>query len=574
MIAKQAGMGIVKLLGDVAERLGRSPMTVLAMARIVVGLLVINCLALAAQQIPELGRVSIVGRCLVLAWIIFFPATKWLSARMEMGLRPALLLIDFHVLMVIIALLRQLELPALCCALLLLWAIHERFGRAITSLAAVGIILTLLMRHYYGPWDGVLGKAMDLSLIDSGTVVIGCLASVAVIGVGLRRSNLKLWVDQLQAVGGNVSELPIGLLLGELGGICDARRCGLIWRNLVTDEVVCLRWEDGTVEELTLMPHLATALLHPRIPETPYLFARGSDEVLLRNTIGSLRLRAAPELVDAIMQAYGLGLGAGFPVVAGDIAGMGFVELRHGWAAGALDQLGRIQEGVETFFERYYFLVAWRERSFVEARQAMSRDLHDSVLQTLAALRIRLATMQGGLDKAADATLVGEVERLQQLIIAEQKNLRQLLDQSARDADLEEDLAVCLKRCAALAAAQWNVECLPVFEQGDIFVPRTVAIQVEFLVREMVANAVQHAHARKVTVAVSVHSDQLVLAFRDDSGWNASKTVGSDDGKEIMVQSRSLKQRLSSIGGRAYFDRLDNSSIISVQIPIRMRIHK
>ncbi|WP_336957776.1 sensor histidine kinase [Sphingobium aquiterrae] len=561
---------MVKLLGDIADRFGRSPMAILGIARLVVGFLIISYLGIAVMHVPELGRAARYGRWLVVAWIILFPATKLLSARMEMGLRPLLLLVDFQLLMIVVALLRQLELPALCCALVLLWAIHERLGRTITGLAAIGIILTLLVRHNYGPWDAVLAGTMDLSLIDSGTVVIGCLGSVAAIGVGLRRSNLKLWADRLQAVGGNVSELPTGLLLGELAAICNARHCGILWRNLVTDEIVCLRWEDGTVERLNPMPALATALLHPRIPDTPFLFGRGSDEVLLRNTIGSLRLRAAPELMDAIMQTYGLGQGAGFPVVAGDIAGMGFVALRHGWAAGALDQLMRIQESVEIFFERYYFLVAWRERSFAEARQAMSRDLHDSVLQTLAALRIRLATLRGRIGAPADAMLAQDVEGLQQLIIAEQQNLRKLLQQSARDADLEEDMSACLKRCASLAAAQWNVECLPILERDGIMVSRAVAIQVEFLVREMVANAVQHAHARKITVAVSVQDDQLVLAFRDDSGWNGTKTNSEEGEKEIIVQSRSLKQRLSAIGGRAYFDRLDKSSIISVQIPIRM----
>lgn len=574
MFARQAGKGTVKLLGDIADGLGRSPMAVLGIARLVLGFLVISYLGIAVMHVPELGRAANYGRWLIVAWIILFPATKMLSARMEMGLRPLLLLIDFNVLMIVVALLRQLELPALCCALVLLWAIHERLGRTIAGLAAVGIILTLLVRHNYGPWDALLAGTMDLALIDSGTVVIGCLASVAAIGVGLRRADLKHWADRLQAVGGNVSELPTGLLLGELAAICHARRCGIVWRNLVTDEIVCLRWENGAVERLNLMPALATRLLLPRIPDTPFLFGRGSDEVLLRNGIGSLRLRAAPELVDAVVQTYGLTQGAGFPVVAGDIAGMGFVELRHGWAAGALDQLMHIQEGVEIFFERYYFLVAWRERSFAEARQAMSRDLHDSVLQTLAALRIRLATLRGRASGSADSAIAQDVDRLQQLIIAEQQNLRKLLQQSARDAELEEDVSACLKRCASLASAQWNVECLPVLEQDGIMVSRAVAIQVEFLVREMVANAVQHAQARKITVAVSVHDDQLVLAFRDDSGWNGSKIHGGEDEKEIMVQSRSLKLRLSSIGGRAYFDRLDTSSIISVQIPIGMGMHR
>src|SRR3546814_12381219 len=71
------------------------------------------------------------------------------------------------------------------------------------------------------------------------------------------------------------------------------------------------------------------------------------------------------------------------------------------WSPAVLLRCLRIQEGIDLFLERHFFFLARRQRTFAEARQALSRDLHDSVLQTLAALRVRLATTIHGLSDAA-----------------------------------------------------------------------------------------------------------------------------------------------------------------------------
>lgn len=555
-------------LDRMAAWVSRSPMIILAVARIAVAFLAQTSLKAISSQYPDMGPSLDYVSFALLAWAILFPAALFLPTRIEMALRPVVLLIDFQLLMVIVALLRQLELPALGATFILLWAVHERLGRTIAAMIAGGVILLLLLRHHYEPWGMHAFHPDILVRIDGATVLIGCLSTLALMGAMVRRGQLQHWADRLQAVGGNLHSLPTSALLEELARIGDARKVGLIWRNLDSGEVRCFAWDSGACDTPSLPGTLVSELLNSRIADTPFLFSRQSEEVLVRNSIGTLRFRSVPELIEAQSRIFGMAYGVGFPIAAGDISGMAFIETRHGWTAGALDQLVSIQEGVESFFERFYFLSAWRERSFAEARQALSRDLHDSVLQTLAAMRMRLATIRGQIEGQKPIDLTRDMQELEDLVIREQADLRELLNESARTMHEREDLVARIRQCAVTASSQWGIDCHPLFDQDEIHISRTIAIQVEFLIREMAANAVQHAKARRLSIAISVTDGHLMIAFRDDSGRRKDEAPLTDDGKELIVQSRSLTQRLTSIGGKAYFDKLDKSSLLSIQIPI------
>ena len=103
------------------------------------------------------------------------------------------------------------------------------------------------------------------------------------------------------------------------------------------------------------------------------------------------------------------------------------------------------------------------------------------------------------------------------MIISEQGRLRQLLNESKRINGVSQNLAESLSSCAEMLSGQWNIDCRVLVDHPEVDIDRSTAIEVEFLVREAVANAVQHAAARQVTIAAALQDDALLLAFRNDS---------------------------------------------------------
>ena len=156
---------------------------------------------------------------------------------------------------------------------------------------------------------------------------------------------------------------------------------------------------------------------------------------------------------------------------------------------------------------------------------------------------------------------------MQSIIAAEQACLRELLVDSEEQGSGKIDLAGHLAQRIELLSRQWTIRCN--LDAGDdpIWVSSDVAIEVEFLVREAVSNAVQHARASNITVIVALRDNSLFITLRSN-GNAADAPKAAVAGPIEAIASRSLSRRLETLRGRAYADPIESGALLSMRIPV------
>ncbi len=183
-----------------------------------------------------------------------------------------------------------------------------------------------------------------------------------------------------------------------------------------------------------------------------------------------------------------------------------------------------------------------RERSArIAEHEALGRQLHDSVLQSLSLIdkHGRELTEGGGAVPAA------EVDALVDLAARQGEELRALLSEPP---DAGPTGAASLR--SALVAAAREIEHPPVTVTvaGAIFLPAAQAEQVAAAVRQALDNVVRHASASRATVFAEQEDGRIVVSVRDDGvGFDYDESRLGREGKLGML--RSMKGRIEDLGG-------------------------
>lgn len=199
------------------------------------------------------------------------------------------------------------------------------------------------------------------------------------------------------------------------------------------------------------------------------------------------------------------------------------------------------------------------------ARDLARRDLHDGILQSLAALKIRLVTIISG-PGFSSHTDIDALRKTIDMITVEQSRLRALLHNDEADddsVDLVEMIEVCLKTLSI----QWEVSVKLASQEPALPVDRESAENIEFLVRELIANAIRHAGSKQLTFAMALNKGYLMITLKDDLCASEVQVDSAHAAREILA-SRSLSQRLEMVNGLAYSEGLEDCTLLSISIPM------
>jgi len=183
--------------------------------------------------------------------------------------------------------------------------------------------------------------------------------------------------------------------------------------------------------------------------------------------------------------------------------------------------------------------------ALLEERNAIARELHDSLAQSLAYMKIQVARLQQSLDSGAPrASVVVTAQELRDGLNSAYREVRELIS-AFRTQVGRGGIASALQDIASEFS---NRNDLVVSLDNQLAGCR-LGINEEFhvlqIVREAIANTVRHADASEVHVALSYGQDHRVRVVIEDDGRGLSALQSDDKHYGLSI----MRERASSLGG-------------------------
>ncbi len=209
-----------------------------------------------------------------------------------------------------------------------------------------------------------------------------------------------------------------------------------------------------------------------------------------------------------------------------------------------------------------------RETAVAEERGFIARELHDSIAQSLAFLKIQLGLLRRGLKKPDQALVDGTLNELDAGVHESLGDVRELL-LHFRTRTNSEDITPALKTTLQKFEHQTGLSTqLRVHGQG-LPLAADVQVQVLHVVQEALSNIRKHAQAHQVWVEVQ-QAPRWRVEVRDDGRGFAESPLLPD---ETHVGLRIMQERAQRIGATVQVASVPGSgTCVVLQLPERQAV--
>jgi signal transduction histidine kinase len=211
------------------------------------------------------------------------------------------------------------------------------------------------------------------------------------------------------------------------------------------------------------------------------------------------------------------------------------------------------------------------ERATMEdERERLARELHDGVLQSLAAVRLQLDAVARLIDENPQAAQKRLLD-IGNLIANEQRDLRtwigKLRPATAASMASSAELAVALETLCQQAETLSGLRVGLTTSRGMI--RRALGDEVYRLVQEALANVAQHARAQCVDVGLQITRDRVHITVTDDGvGFPFHGRYDLATLVEKYLGPRSLKERVASLHGELILTSTLHGSKLEMSLPV------
>jgi two-component system nitrate/nitrite sensor histidine kinase NarX len=207
-----------------------------------------------------------------------------------------------------------------------------------------------------------------------------------------------------------------------------------------------------------------------------------------------------------------------------------------------------------------------REKAVAEERGFIARELHDSIAQSLAFLKIQIGLLRSELHSGNTARAEKTLAELDTGVHESLSDVRELLVHF-RTRTNAEDIGPALKTTLTKFEHQTGLATHLEIEGDGMPLPADVQLHVLHVVQEALSNVRKHAGAREVWVEVQ-QTPQWRVEVRDDGRGFETEGVGPD---ETHVGLRIMRERAQNIGATVEVESVPGSgTCVVLKLPPRL----
>lgn len=195
-------------------------------------------------------------------------------------------------------------------------------------------------------------------------------------------------------------------------------------------------------------------------------------------------------------------------------------------------------------------------------RDALARDLHDSVAQFLAGTLFRIEALSRWIREGHDPT--AEFNDLRAALRREQAELRAMIQRLRRgeEGDRRTDLVEEMETLLGEMSRHWHIAVRLESSARPMPVSIGLAHELRQVLREAVANAARHGGCREVVVSVCSGLPGLTMRIADDGkGFSA---------EQPPPRPRSISERVEALGGTLSIYQNGPGALLEISLPNRI----
>ncbi|HEX7872332.1 MAG TPA: histidine kinase [Sphingobium sp.] len=194
-----------------------------------------------------------------------------------------------------------------------------------------------------------------------------------------------------------------------------------------------------------------------------------------------------------------------------------------------------------------------------QERVRLARDLHDSVLQDLAAGALRLKAIGSRLPPAAQESL----RDITLVMAQQQRRIRLFVESTGAEAEAPGDvpLSTLAERIEDLEQ-QWGCAIALRISPADRTAPPAIVRELSQLLSEAVANAARHGEATALDVRLNEEEGMLRIAISD----NGSGMTSPQEAPGCLP--RSLSARVAMLNGHIAITRFSPGLALAIEVPL------
>jgi two-component system nitrate/nitrite sensor histidine kinase NarX len=206
-----------------------------------------------------------------------------------------------------------------------------------------------------------------------------------------------------------------------------------------------------------------------------------------------------------------------------------------------------------------------RESAVAEERSLLARELHDSIAQSLAFLKIQVGLLREAMRRQDGPAVDRALDELDAGVRESTADVRELLVHF-RTRTNGEDIVPALRTTLQKFEHQTGLTTHLSLESEGLPLPSDVQVQVLHVVQEALSNVRKHARAREVWVEVHQGSPWSVEVRDDGIGFDST---GAQPG-EMHVGLRIMRERAAGIGAQVAIDSVPGAGTsVTLTLPAR-----